>query len=54
MLGWGKGSDIRATYERRREQIRQGVLGAGRAAGSRINRAGAAAVAGLRATGAAV
>jgi endonuclease YncB( thermonuclease family) len=60
MLGWGKkseGSDNRATFAQRRDQIRQGVvhgvLGAGRAAGAGIQAVGSATLAGLRATGAA-
>ncbi len=57
MLGWGKkseGSDIRAKLELRREQIRQLVLSARRAAGFQIQAAGAATVAGLRTAGGAV
>src|SRR5262245_58591875 len=47
-------SDIRATSEVPRQQIRQRVLGAGRAVGSRFQATGAATAAGLRAAGAAV
>ena len=57
MLGWSKrpeDSDIRAKFELRREQIRQGVLGAGRVAGARFEVARAATVAGLKAAGSAV
>ena len=57
MFGWNRkseGSDIRTTFEVRREQIRQRVLGAGRAVGSRFQATGAATAAGLRAAGAAV
>ena len=57
MLGWGKtseGSDIRSKFELRREQVRQRVRGARRAAGAQIHTAGAVTVAGLRAAGGAV
>jgi endonuclease YncB( thermonuclease family) len=57
MFGWNRkseGSDARATFAQRREQIRQRVFGAGRAAGSRFQAAGAASAAGFRAAGAAV
>ena len=57
MFGWNrksKGSDIRATFALRREQARRGVLGAGRAVGSRFQATGAATAAGVRAAGSAV
>src|SRR5262245_1716542 len=57
MFGWSKkfeGSDIRATFEARREQVRRHVLGAGRAVGSRFQATGAATAAGLRAASAVV
>jgi endonuclease YncB( thermonuclease family) len=57
MFGWSRkseSSDIRSTFELRREQLRQSVLGAGRAVRPRVHAASAATVAGLRATGAAV
>jgi endonuclease YncB( thermonuclease family) len=57
MLGRGnksEGSDVRSKFELRREQVRQRILGARRAAGSQMHRAGAATVAGLRAAGGAV
>jgi endonuclease YncB( thermonuclease family) len=49
-----EGSDIRVTFEVRRERIRQRVLGAGRAVGSRVRATGAATAAGLHTAGAAV
>ena len=57
MFGWSRkseGADIHATFELRREQVRQRVLGAGRAVGPWVHAARAATVAGLLATGAAV
>jgi endonuclease YncB( thermonuclease family) len=57
MLGWGRksdGADIRAQFERRREQARRGILGMGRAIGTGIQAARAATGAGVRAVGAAV
>jgi hypothetical protein len=57
MLGWGKkseGSDIRSKFEQRREQVRQSVLGARRAAVVQIHAAGAATATSLRAAGSAV
>jgi endonuclease YncB( thermonuclease family) len=49
-----EGSEAPAPFARRREEIRQRVVSAGRAAGSRFHAAGAATAAGLRAAGAAV
>jgi endonuclease YncB( thermonuclease family) len=57
MLGWSRkseASDIRNSFELRREQIRQRVMTAKSAAGSRVHAAAVAAAAGLRAGGGAV
>jgi endonuclease YncB( thermonuclease family) len=57
MFGWNRkseGSDVRTTFAMRREQLRQRVVGAGRAVGSRFQATGAATAAGLRTAGAAV
>jgi endonuclease YncB( thermonuclease family) len=57
MFGWSRkseGSDIRATFAQRREQISQRVLGTGRAVGSRFGAARATTAASLRVAGAAV
>jgi endonuclease YncB( thermonuclease family) len=56
MFGWNRkseGSDVRTAFAMRREQLRQRVMGAGRAVGSRFQATGAATAAGLRAAGAA-